>query len=100
MLERSAVHVINGKHCVRKKDLIPPERFGERFDQLLRTGYPWLNLSCVGIHDGRLIVAIEVPNTVAKPVPITSVNFSGPSEAVIRNGWRVDPELTIDDGSE
>lgn len=86
----------DGAVRVRQKELHHPSDYAIRFDELLKAGYPWLNMSCYGIHDGRLIVAIEVPSPrPLHPGHVTSVNLSGPSRIVLDNDWRTDPILTI-----
>jgi hypothetical protein len=103
----------NGKHHVRKDELRTPLEYENRFDELLQTGYTWLNLSCYGVHKGFLIVAVEVPSATVPhatrsgwspkgkprtlyPGCVTSLNLSGPANIVRDNGWRVDPLLTIE----
>ena len=86
----------DGAAHIRQTDFRDPSDYATRFDELLQAGYPWLNMSCYGIHDGRLIVAIEIPS----PRPLhpgcaTSVNLSGPSRTVLDSGWRTDAVLTI-----
>jgi len=78
----------------------------------VQIGYRWLNLSCYGVYESFLIVAVEVPNaTVAhitfsgwtpegKPRTLhpgyhTSVNLSGPARIVLDQQWRVDSVLAI-----
>jgi hypothetical protein len=102
----------DGKDHVRKDELRTPLEYENRFDELLQTGYRWLNLSCYGVYEGLLIVAVEVPSaTVAQMTPsgwspegkprtlhpgcATSVNLSGPARIVLEHEWRVDSILTI-----
>jgi hypothetical protein len=103
----------NIKCHVRKDELRTPSEYENRFNELLQVGYTWLNLSCYGIYESFLIVAVEVPSaTVPHATPsgwspkgeprtlypgcATSVNLSGPANIVRDNGWRVDPLLTIE----
>jgi hypothetical protein len=103
---------IDGKGHVRKDELRKPLEYENRFDELLQTGYRWLNLSCYGVYEGFLIVAVEVPSaTVAHMTPsgwspegkprtlhpgcATSVNLSGPARIVLDHQWRIDSVLTI-----
>jgi len=113
IIEVSAgVNSSDGKHHVRNDELRRPSEYENRFDELLQTGYRWLNLSCYGVHEGFLIVAVEVPSaTVAHMTPsgwspegkartlhpgcTTSVNLSGPARIVLDHQWRVDSVLTI-----
>ena len=102
----------DGKDHVRKDELRRPSDYQNRFDELLQAGYGWLNLSCYGVHEGFLIVAVEVPSaTVAHMTPsgwspegksrtlnpgcATSVNLSGPARIVLDHQWRIDSVLTI-----
>ena len=102
----------NGKEQVRKGELRTPTEYEIRFDELLQMGYGWLNLSCYGVYEGFLIVAVEVPSaTVPHMTPsdwspqgkprtlnsgcATSVNLSGPARIVLDHQWRVDSVLTI-----
>jgi hypothetical protein len=85
-----------GKSQVRRDEIRKPSDYEARFEELLRAGYPWLNMSCYGVHDGSLIVAIEVPNSKALNSECsTAVNLSGPARIVLEHEWRVDSVLTI-----
>ena len=73
------------------------EEYEARVEELLQAGSPWLNMSCYGVHEGLLVVAIEVPS----PRPLipghaTSVNLSGPARIVVDHQWCVDSILTIE----
>jgi len=73
----------DGTYHVRLDQLRKPLDYESRFDELLATGYAWLNMSCYGVHDGWLIVAIEVPGPrTLYPGCFTSVNLS----------WRTPPD--------
>jgi hypothetical protein len=85
-----------GRIRVQRQEVRAPAEYEARFDELMREGLPWLNVSCYGVDDGVLIVGIEVPVASVKPSSRTSVNFSGPSAKVIDNGWRVDQVLSIE----
>lgn len=66
-----------------ERALQPPDSFAGKFDELLRVGYAWINLSVYGIFDDDLIIGIELPSEpVGVPPGRTSVNFSGPSLGV------------------
>jgi hypothetical protein len=67
-----------------------PESFEPKFAQLLKRGYSWLNFNIAGLHEGKLVVAIETPFSPATGAQRTSVNFSGPSRGVLRSGGVVD----------
>ena len=85
-----------GTPHVRREALRRPLEYEARFRELLQAGYPWLNMSCCGVHEGLLIVAIEIPGT-SPPAPghATSVNLSGPARIVLDHEWRVDSVLII-----
>jgi hypothetical protein len=82
---------------VRREALRRPSEYEARFEELLEAGYPWLNMSCYGVHEGLLVVAIEVPSPRRlTPGHATSVNLSGPARIVLDHQWCVDAVLTID----
>lgn len=86
-----------GTPRVRREALLKALEYEGRFQELMQAGYPWLNMSCCGVHDGLLIVAIEIPS--ARPLTpghATSVNLSGPANIVLDHQWCVDSVLTIE----
>jgi hypothetical protein len=75
-----------------------PAAYEARFDEIVKSGLPWINISCYGVHKGLLIVAVEIPGSGAgirssKPL---SVNYSGPTDSVIKHGWDVSSIATIE----
>ncbi len=86
----------DGTYHVRRNQLLKPLEYESRFDELLAAGYTWLNMSPCGIHDGSLIVMIEVPGPrTLYPGCFTSVNMSWrPPPAGAE--WNVAWILTID----
>lgn len=58
------------------------------FAELLSRGYRWVNMSCSGIYEDKLIVGIEYPEK-TYPGITTSVNLSGPSKLVMNQGWKL-----------
>ena len=88
----------DGTYHVRRDELRKPLDYEARFEELLRAGYLWLNMSCYGVHDGSLIVAIEVPSPRVGHSPgcATRVNLSGPAPIVLDQHWHVDSVLTIE----
>jgi len=88
----------DGTYHVRRDELRKPLDYGARFEELLRAGYSWLNMSCYGVHNGLLIVAIEVPSPRVglSPGCTTRVNLSGPARIVLDQHWHVDSVLTIE----
>jgi hypothetical protein len=95
-VEVGEVNMGDGTYHVRRADFRSTTEYERRFEELLQAGYPWLNMSCYGIHNGWLIVAVEVPSPrPLNPGCATSVNLSGPSRMVLDCGWRVDSVITI-----
>ncbi len=77
---------------VTRESLVPPEDYEQQFHTLLQAGYSLINLSLYGVHDGSLVVGIELPSKSSKiPPGKTSINFSGPA---IRNG-KIDWQLRL-----
>jgi hypothetical protein len=94
----------DGTYHAHRDELRTLLEYENRFDELLQTGYSWLNLSCYGVYEGFLIVAVEVPSATVPPdnkarnlYPgcTTSVNLSGPNHTVLEHDWHVDLILTI-----
>ena len=82
---------------VRRGALRKTFEYEGRFQELMQAGYPWLNMSCYGVHDGLLIVAIEMPSPRhLTPGQATSVNLSGPANIVLDHQWCIDSVLTIE----
>jgi hypothetical protein len=91
------VDLRTGKSKCRRDDLRTPSDYAARFDELLSMGYAWLNMSCYGVWENVLLVAIEVPGSKQhSPGSFTSVNLSGPSRAVLDRGWSVETILTVE----
>jgi hypothetical protein len=81
-----------------REDLVPADAFTERFAQLFSLGFPWINLSAVGVLRGALLVTVEVPAYTRHDVWAPSINVSGPSSFVRRRvGWRIDELILIRD---
>ena len=82
----------DGTYRVRRNQLRKPWDYERRFDELSAAGYTWLNRLCYGVHDGSLIIAIEVPSpTTLCPGYSMSGNLSGPPTHHERN---IDAVLT------
>lgn len=88
----------DGRPRVSGDRLIPEESYSARFDVLLTNGLPWINLSCYGMHDGFLVVGVEVSNPSATLVLNTSINYSGPPTSVLSPQWDSSPALIIEGG--
>jgi hypothetical protein len=96
VVEVCEVNKDDGTFHVRQADFHKPTDYEMRFEELLQAGYPWLNMSCYGVHGGWLIVAVELPSPrPLNPGTPTSVNLSGPSRIVLDRNWQVDSVLTI-----
>ena len=85
-----------GRVRVRAAELVQEGAYASRFEELLSIGPAWLNVSCYGVHEGRLIVAIELPAAPLNRGLKTAVNVSGPTHAGRANGWTVDDVLDIE----
>lgn len=86
------------RHWIASRSaLLSPDRFTPQFEKLLCAGYSWINLSVYGVHDGNLIIGVEVPaDTAGVPPGRTVVNYSGPPKGVDgRHTWTL--SLTIID---
>lgn len=110
-LRTGDLNSIDGRYYIRAQELQKPLEYAKRFDELLRIGYRWLNMSCMGVHEGFLIVGIELPSDTVShwtdsgwsqkprelyPECATSVNLSGPARIVLDHDWNVDSVLAID----
>lgn len=63
----------------------------ERLDARLDAGYAWINLHAAGVVDGRLLVGVEFAHATRTFAGATSVNLSGPTQAVTeRDGWPIE----------
>lgn len=76
-----------GRFCLAPRAPQDPLLYGARFEELQSLGLPWINVSCYGVMGAHLIVVVEVPAAPSGRSPRTSINYSGPSKAVLRNGW-------------
>ena len=86
----------DGTYHVRRDQLRKPVEYESRFDELLATGYSWLNMSPCGVHDGSLIVMIEVPGPrTLYPGCFTWVNKSWRTPPAGAK-WNVAAVLTIE----
>lgn len=96
-----------GRYHVSARHLKKPAEYESRFEELIQRGYPWLNLSCYGVHNGFLIVAVEVPSETVPTASgsekrklhqgcATSVNLSGPQGHVVQQQWSTDSVLRFD----
>lgn len=70
-----------GRPIVDAASLTEPGDYAGRFEQLLRSGYAWINLSYYGLLEAQHLVCVELPKAPAGCLE-TSVNYSGPSKRV------------------
>lgn len=86
-----------GRLRVRRDQFREPQAYEGRFDDLLASGLPWINISCCGVDGELLIVAVEAPRAQrTKSSRRTSINYSGPTKAAIEAGWDVSVSLAIE----
>jgi hypothetical protein len=77
-IESSEVDYSKPIPCVSAAELMTMEDFQHRFESALHSGYPWVNLTALGVLEGMLVVALERPRTGTGALQ-TSVNMSGPT---------------------
>lgn len=83
MLELSdAMFGSDGRPTISTKDLVPSHLYTKRYEEILSSGYAWVNLSYVGNLDGTPIITVELPREI-RGIEQTSVNVSGPPRAVV-----------------
>jgi len=83
-----------GRLRVGRSAVRAPEAFEGRFDELIRSGRPWINMSSLGVDGGFLIVGIEAAR--GGEASRTSVNYSGPSASVLQDSWAAQSVLRIE----
>ncbi len=88
-----------GRLRIRRDALRKPSDYESRFEELLHSGMPWLNVSCYGVYEGFLIVSIEIPQGIPENARADrlSINYSGPPLTVIQHGWDVTEIAVIED---
>jgi len=89
--------IIYGKVSkIPRRAMIPMNDFAKRFDELLDSGYYWINMNAFGIWMSNLIVVIELPiYKVDIPRNKVSVNFSGPSIIDEKPQWDLSERIEI-----
>ena len=86
-----------GRFCIARAGVYEPKDYAERFQELLDMKYSWLNMSCYGLLEGALFVAIEIPDDESKGTSKrTSVNKSGPRGSVVEDGGDARSVLLIE----
>jgi hypothetical protein len=101
-IEPKRIRDDSGRLRVTRDELRRADDYASRFDELMRAGLAWINMTVYGVYDGWLIVGIEVPDPRGRKTPATrmSVNYSGPPEAVKRHQWDAKKTLAIDTDDE
>lgn len=86
-----------GRVRVRWSALHTPGAFEQRFEEILASGAPWINVTCYGLAREKLLIMVELPRVDAARAPRTSINFSGPVRAVLENDWAAEQAITIEE---
>lgn len=87
---------VRGRPVIARDELRTIEQYEERFSELMAKGFAWINLSSFGLLDGTALVTVEFPNYErVGGRAITSVNFSGPLQAVARSTWDARPHIVL-----
>jgi hypothetical protein len=86
-----------GRLCLVRDDFFEPDDYESRFGELLGSGVAWINLSCLGLLNGRLVVSVEYQRSPSGPVVrAPSINYSGPPKLVLQHGWDAAHVLSVD----
>jgi hypothetical protein len=90
-----------GRFRVRRDAFRDPPEYEARFDQLMSANPAWVNISCYGADGDSLIVVVELPRPSYTPASRTAssqtaINYSGPTNAVLRGGWKLGEVLAIE----
>jgi len=82
---------------IQKVALIPAVEYEKRFDELLSTGYDWINMNAKGILNDAFIVEIDYPRytNLNAPRNKVSVNFSGPATIGAEPEWNLSNSVKI-----
>ena len=76
-----------GRLVIPAGSLVPVGVYDARFAHVRALGPSWINFSSYGLLDGSLIVGVELPSRPWDRSALTSINYSGPSKAVLDAGW-------------
>jgi len=84
----------DGRYKVQRDELRTVEEYAPRFATLGASGFPWINLTCLGVIDEQLVVGVELP---ASPTGAarTSLNYSGPEKRVLDSEWSASALLDV-----
>jgi len=85
----------NDNQQINRGNLYEPDFFITRFDEVVASGHSWVNLSFVGVLEGKLLISLEDVSSSIIEGCSTSVNLSGPLNLIrSRHGWNLD-NITI-----
>ncbi len=77
-----------------RESLVSSEDYEPHFQTLLQAGHSWINLSLYGVHDGTLVVGVELSGEPSRVPPgKTAINFSGPAIRREQTDWQLRLEL-------
>ncbi|MBU1219478.1 hypothetical protein KKF34_01680 [Myxococcota bacterium] len=85
----------NGRLSVGRDMLLDPDVYEARFEEIMRIGYAWINISCYGLYEDKLVVGIELPESMPQNPVKTSINYSGPPNIVLEHKWNVEKILEV-----
>ncbi len=90
-----------GRVIVERRELRSAEEYAPRFEELLASGYAWVNVNLCGVLGNIVVVVVTVPaHTSSRTPPIqTSVNYSGPTKGVLANELDVAAALAFLDST-
>src|SRR5205085_4834701 len=96
-VNRAGDHDERGRVIILGDAVRMPSDYESRFEELMHSGLPWVNMSCYGVYNGLLIVGIELPNYPGKEgrTRPPSVNYSGPQVNVIQHDWDASQMMVI-----
>ena len=77
-----------------RQEIFSFENYENRFDEILKQGYSWINMNFAGMLDDDLLVVIELPNY-ENSNELTSLNLSLPAKKVLDNDWNASPFYKI-----
>lgn len=87
-----------GRLRIPRGELVTMSEARQKFERLLALRPPWLNVSCLGLIDGDLLIAVEVATGAdrqSRDGIATSFNYSAPPRAVVAANWDVTAVVDI-----
>src|SRR5215213_11566047 len=51
-----------GRLVISGDEVQQPPAYEPRFEELMHSGMPWVNISCYGVYSGHLIIGVELPD--------------------------------------